>query len=580
MNNITTTSTVTYTYGAAGWKDLLTNYNGTTLAYDANGNPLSYRGMTLTWAKGRRLATLTKDNATTYYSYDRDGLRIQKTVGGVVHTYIYLGEVLVCETWGHSCIEYFYDESGAPLYFLYDDGSSVQKYYYITNAQGDVIQLRSASNTLLALYSYDAWGKLLSVKDASGNAITSATHIANINPIRYRGYYYDTESGFYYLKSRYYDPEVCRFISPDDPGILTVSPLAIHDKNLFAYCDNNPTTRMDDGGEFWHILAGAAIGAVAGAISSIVSQAVSGQSINWKAVGISAASGAISGAVTAACPCMGPVATGVVQGGLSAATYAATEKIAYGRDPSIADTLMVGVTSGVMAGGMKYVAQEMGWVQCFIAGTLVAAKQGQIPIEQIEAGDLVWATDPETGETTLKQVVRTFKNESEELVHLTVNREEIVTTPGHPFYVPVKGWTQAIQLRAGDRLQLLNGEYVTVEQVQHELLESSVFVYNFEVEDFHTYYVGSNSVLVHNQCKQNLPKNGTTLKTDDALDLAIDYLGEGYSEASPGRFVSADGLRQVRMGTNDLLGKHAGGPHINFDMLKPKYYTHHVFFVD
>ena len=134
-----------------------------------------------------------------------------------------------------------------------------------------------------------------------------------------------------------------------------------------------------------------------------------------------------------------------------------------------------------------------------------------MPIENIQPGDLVWATDPDTGENALKRVVRTFKNESEELVHLTVNGEEIVTTPGHPFWVPVKGWTKAIQLRAGDRLQLLNGQYVVVEQVQHELLESPVFVYNFEVEDFHTYYVGTDSMLVHNACKN--PEHGNSLKT-------------------------------------------------------------------
>ena len=81
-----------------------------------------------------------------------------------------------------------------------------------------------------------------------------------------------------------------------------------------------------------------------------------------------------------------------------------------------------------------------------------------------------------------------------------MNGEEIVCTPGHKFYAPEKGWTSAIELRAGDQLQLVNGEYVTVEKVQHELLEEPVKVYNFEVEDFHTYYVGTDvQVLVHNK---------------------------------------------------------------------------------
>ena len=114
---------------------------------------------------------------------------------------------------------------------------------------------------------------------------------------------------------------------------------------------------------------------------------------------------------------------------------------------------------------------------------------------------MVYATNPETGETELKEVVNTFVRESSELVHITVNGEEITTTPTHPFYSPVKGWTSAIDLRAGDRLQLLNGEYVIVEQVQHELLENPETTYNFEVEDFHTYYVGEEPVLVHNKCQ-------------------------------------------------------------------------------
>lgn len=197
---------------------------------------------------------------------------------------------------------------------------------------------------------------------------------------------------------------------------------------------------------------------------------------------------------------MASALVGVVEGTISAAAYASTEKIAYGRNPSLKDTLKGGITSGVMAGGMQFVGQKLGVIQCFIAGTLVATKNGLVPIEDIQPGDLVWATDEETGETALKEVVQLFRNETEEWVHVTVNGEEITCTPNHPFYSPVKGWTSAIDLRAGDILVMLNGEYVVVEQVQHELLESPVTVYNFEVADYHTYYVGDTKVLVHNDC--------------------------------------------------------------------------------
>ena len=115
-------------------------------------------------------------------------------------------------------------------------------------------------------------------------------------------------------------------------------------------------------------------------------------------------------------------------------------------------------------------------------------------------------------------------NEIEKWVHVKVNGEPLTCTPEHPFYVPKKGWTSAVDLRAGDILVMLNGEYVVVEQVQHELLESPETTYNFEVEDFHTYYVGDISVLVHNACKAakkaGLPTKGKIRKTLINVDLA------------------------------------------------------------
>ena len=104
---------------------------------------------------------------------------------------------------------------------------------------------------------------------------------------------------------------------------------------------------------------------------------------------------------------------------------------------------------------------------------------------------------------SVKKVVQTFENETDELVHIQVNGEVISSTPNHPFYVAKFGWTSAIKLRAGDVLVLSNGEYVVVEKVQHEILEEPVKTYNFEVEDYHTYFVGETSVLVHNECGSN-----------------------------------------------------------------------------
>ena len=133
------------------------------------------------------------------------------------------------------------------------------------------------------------------------------------------------------------------------------------------------------------------------------------------------------------------------------------------------------------------------------------------PIEEVRKGDWVWSVAPETGDPELKQVEDVFVNETDEIVHVRYGDTEIDATPNHPFYVAEKGWVSAVNLRAGDRLQLVNGEYVTVEQVQHEILESPVKVYNFEVQDNHTYYVGGDdddsAVLVHNKgCGSKNPK--------------------------------------------------------------------------
>lgn len=127
------------------------------------------------------------------------------------------------------------------------------EYFYLTNLQGDVTGLVDAAGGTVVSYTYDSWGKLTSTTGSM------ATTLGEKNPYRYRGYRYDTETGLYYLQSRYYNPEIGRFISTDTSDTLTATPMELTDKNLFSYCDNNPVVRADVGGEFWHIVAGAAI---------------------------------------------------------------------------------------------------------------------------------------------------------------------------------------------------------------------------------------------------------------------------------------------------------------------------------
>ena len=192
----TTTHTYTYpdAYDETSWQDLLTSYDGNTISYDAIGNPTTwYDGSTFTWVNGRRLAsaTNTAENLTATYTYDSDGLRLTKTINGVEHKYLWQGSKLVSEYYDGKELEFFYDESGNPYAFSYKASSTATPvtYYYLTNLQGDITGILDSSGTSVASYTYNAWGKLLS----------SSGDLASINPLRYRGYYYDAELEMYYL---------------------------------------------------------------------------------------------------------------------------------------------------------------------------------------------------------------------------------------------------------------------------------------------------------------------------------------------------------------------------------------------
>ena len=158
---------------------------------------------------------------------------------------------------------------------------------------------------------------------------------------------------------------------------------------------------------------------------------------------------------------------------------------------------------------------------CFVAGTLVMAVAGMVAIEKIKSGDKVISTDPETMETSPKTVLETYIREVTTLVHLTVNGEEIVTTVDHPFYVNSRGFVKAGELAIGDELLDPNKNILLVENFDVELTEEPVKVYNFEVEDFHTYHVGRLGVLVHNAGKeygkQYSPKQQKLVKEEKIL---------------------------------------------------------------
>ncbi len=214
------------------WPDLLTSYNGHSIFYDEIGNPVKwFDGSEMVWASGKQLKLIINHQTgkELEFTYNCTGQRLSKFDGNYLHEYVWQGDKLLLEQYGNIELEFFYDENDHPCGFRYSypDIQYEVDYYYLTDALGSVIQIIDSYGNVVASYGYNAWGKLLY---CTGD-------IAEINPIRYRGYYYDEETGLYYIHGRYYSPEICRYINASDSLFLQAGVLGT---NLFVYDNNNP----------------------------------------------------------------------------------------------------------------------------------------------------------------------------------------------------------------------------------------------------------------------------------------------------------------------------------------------------
>ena len=221
--------TVTYTYGDANWRDKLTAVNGNAIRYDAIGNPLSDGTWTYTWQNGRQLQKMQKSGVTAEFVYNADGLRVQKTVNGVVTKYTLHGKNVVHMTSGTDELHFFYDAQNRPAVVVYNGTA----YAYVKSLQGDILAILDENGNTVVSYGYDAWGAPLW---CTGEL---AETLGKVQPFRYRGYVFDEETGLYYLRSRYYNSELGRFLNAD----------TIYYCNLFCYCKNSPTRRFDANGK-------------------------------------------------------------------------------------------------------------------------------------------------------------------------------------------------------------------------------------------------------------------------------------------------------------------------------------------
>ena len=239
-------------YRTDGWKDQLVSWNGYRYAYDDGGNPTLLRGVPLTWGEGRRLKRVSLSWGTVDFAYDSDGKRVRKTSGGNTTTYYYNGNVLsglvrkaskdAGTTGTGTTVQFVYDTQGKP-FMLRLNGKT--DYFYLYNGLGDITGLVDSSNQVVVRYQYNSWGKVTSTQDNSG------VSLATLNPFRYRKYVYDPETGLYCLGSRYYDPEVGRFVNADRIKFAaTLGRYYVNRQNLYQYCFNNPIMLNDKFGSW------------------------------------------------------------------------------------------------------------------------------------------------------------------------------------------------------------------------------------------------------------------------------------------------------------------------------------------
>ena len=309
---------------------MLTNYDGQDITYDEIGNPIKVGSTELTWV-GRQLMQMKNGDEVISYAYNGDGQRVSKTVNGTTTEYFYNGEILAGQKTGDDVIVFMYDNNGDTFGFIYNG----TEYYYIKNAQNDVTAIASADGTVIANCYYDAWGY---PEDITGN-----TEIANLNPLRYRSYYYDTESELYCLNTRYYSAEIGRFINADGYEVINADHENMVQYNLYNYCFNNPITFSDDTGDWpeWAInLTKVAIGAVAIGIGVAATVATGGAAVPVlvASVKIAVASAAVGAAVGA---------------GIGAVEHRITTGSWKGAGKSVLKSAVSGAADGFMWGGIS-----------------------------------------------------------------------------------------------------------------------------------------------------------------------------------------------------------------------------------
>ncbi|WP_297957826.1 polymorphic toxin-type HINT domain-containing protein [uncultured Ruminococcus sp.] len=534
----------------------------TAYTYDNNGNQLSKisneKTENFTYDVLDQLTGYTDGENTASYTYNADGLRSTKTVNGQTIAHVWDGnqQIIadVSEDGPYFADCYFFG-AGITAKYSFGSGTKTDYSYYRRNAHGDVVSITDSSANNIRTYRYDAFGVEKNLDESDTNVF------------RYCGEYYDAESDTVYLRARYYSPDNGRFLTRDSYSGSAGDPLSL---NLYTYCHNNPVLNFDPSGHFSIKgalkSAGKKICKTASKAGKAIKQWGKDRVDDWKTgMGVLKDSGP-AGQVFASY-CQGvvdtlgsqisairhPVQTAKsIIGGVKSfvndpvgsvksmvkekinSAISLAKDIHNGDWQSIANKTayaLGGASVGIAEGAIGKVAMAkapaaLGKVKCaitggcFVAGTTVATIFGGKAIETIRPGDMVLASDPETGETAYKEVLDTYTYVKDTLVYVDVNGETIETTKEHPFWVEGQGWTKAEFLEAGDMLRDSCGNAKAIHSVEIVPLpvDQYTIVYNLKVADFHTYYVSDSYILVHNTCPvDKLPRVAKPEKLKNAL---------------------------------------------------------------
>ena len=343
LSSLTPEKVDNYSYSSnEEWKDKLLTFNGNLITYDDSGNPLTYNGYNYVWEMGRQLKSISNGIDTYSYTYNQYGIRTSKTINDETTNYVIDNKVIKAEYTDDYSIVYWFDDKDNIVGFFYTDKTlenpTTQAYIYTKNLQGDITGILDSTGTQVVSYTYDAWGNVLSITG------TAANTIGTINPIRYRGYYLDNETGYYYLQSRYYNPELCRFINADDANFICS--IGKTNVNTFVFCENNTLKFSDITGKWVHYVIASVAGGVLNVVFYWLDCRLSNVKIKTSKIILNFLNGAINGIIAATgagtiVQILAGITTNIVSTFISA--KAPTEQ-------DLAIAIVTGVLSGILCG--------------------------------------------------------------------------------------------------------------------------------------------------------------------------------------------------------------------------------------